>query len=255
LFAFAAPRDRADDPLGPRQWISTLVLALLLLGAGNGAVFFAEQYVSSGLTALLAGTMPIWAALFAAAVDRRGIALPTVAGLTLGMVGLYILLDPHGGPNANPLAVGVALTGAALFGFGSVMAPRLPVPKRPLVSAAMQMLWSAAFFAGLAALGGQWPASFAILTHPWSPGFLATFLWLVLCAGLLAYVAYLWLLNNATLMLANSYAFVNPAVAVALGVLMLGEPLTSRIVAGTAVVVAAVTLTLLLPRKRLEETR
>ena len=73
------------------------------------------------------------------------------------------------------------------------------------------------------------------------------------CAGLLAFVAYLWLLNNVSLLLANSYAFVNPAIAVALGVLMLGEPLTVRVVAGTAVIIAAVTLTVIAPRKRIKE--
>jgi drug/metabolite transporter (DMT)-like permease len=255
LFAFAAPRgNRAADPLGPRQWLATLLLALLLLGAGNGAVFFAEQYVSSGLAALLAGTMPIWAALLAAVIDRRGIPLLAVTGLALGMVGLVVLLDPHGGPNGTAFAIGIALGGAALFGLGSVLAPRLPVPKRPLVSAAMQMLWASIFFAIVAALGGQWPASLGVITHPWSPGFIATFLWLVFCAGLLAFVAYLWLLNNVSLLLANSYAFVNPAIAVALGVIILGEPLTLRVVAGTTVVVAAVTLTVLAPRPRIEET-
>ncbi len=109
------------------------------------------------------------------------------------------------------------------------------------------------FFAIVAAFGGQWPSSIAVIMQPWSPGFIATFLWLVFCAGLLAFVAYLWLLNTVSLLLANSYAFVNPAIAVALGVLMLGEPLSVQVVAGTAVVVAAVTLTVLAPRKRIEE--
>jgi len=256
LFAFAAPRgDRAADPLGPRQWLAAAVLALLLIGAGNGSVFFAEQYLSSGLTALLAGTMPLWAAVLAALIGRRGIAVTTILGLALGMIGLFVLLDPHGELHPNPLALGVALAGAVLWAFGSVIAPRLPLPKRPLVSAGMQMLLVGAFFAGIAAIGGEWPASIATIARPWSPTFLITFVWLVFCAGLLAFVAYLWLLKNASLTLANSYAFVNPAFAVALGVAMLGEPLTPRVIAGTVIVVAAVTLIVLKPRRRLEETR
>jgi len=256
LFAFAAPRgDRAADPLGPRQWLAAAVLALLLIGAGNGSVFFAEQYLSSGLTALLAGTMPLWAAIFAAVINRRRIAVTAVAGLVVGMIGLFVLLDPRGELHPNPLALAVSLGGAALWALGSVIAPRLSLPKRPLVSAAMQMSLVGIFFAAVAAAGGEWPASIAIILHPWSPTFLVTFVWLVFCAGLLAFIAYLWLLKNVSLTLANSYAFVNPAFAVALGVAMLGEPLTPRIVAGTAIVVAAVTLIVLKPRRRLEETR
>ena len=257
LFAFAAPRGNRADPLGPRQWLATFVLAVLLIGCGNGSVFFAEQYLSSGLTALLVGTTPLWATLFAALIERRGIRVTTVLGLALGMTGLFVLLDPRGGAHPNPVALAVALGGAVVWAFGSVVAPRLPVPKRPLVSAGMQMLWVGVFFSAVAAVAGEWPASIATITRPWAPTFLLTFLWLVFCAGLLAYVAYLWLLNNVSLTLANSYAFVNPAFAVALGIALLGEPLTLRVVVGTAIVVAAVTLIVLkpTPRPHLEETR
>lgn len=249
LFAVTASRgDRSGDRLGPRQWLATLALAVVLLGAGNGTLFFSEQYISSGLAALLVGTVPLFAAIFAALIDRRAIAWPTALGLGLGMLGLVVLLDPHGESPSAWLAIGVSLAGALTWSFGSVIARRLPVPKRPLVSAAMQMLWVGAIFSVVAALAHEWPATIAIVSRPWAPSFVLTYLWLVLCAGLAGYIAYLWLLSNASLTLANSYAFVNPVVAVALGVVLLGEPFTARVVAGTAIIVAAVTLIVLRPR-------
>jgi drug/metabolite transporter (DMT)-like permease len=243
LFAFAVRRgERAADPLGPRQWLATLLLGTLLIGTGNGSLFFAEQYISSGLTALLAGTMPIWAAIWAALMYRRGIAPLTLAGFALGIGGLVVLLDPHGSPNTNTLAVGVALGGSMTWALGSVLSVRLPVPKRALVSASMQMLWVSAIFAVVATLSGEWPPTLAMLSRPLPLSFIVAFIWLIVGPGLVAYAAYLWLLRNASLTLANTYAFVNPAIAVILGTLVLGEPLTPRIVSGALIIIVAVTL-------------
>ncbi len=249
LFAVAATRGgAAADPLGPRQWLATLTLGIVLLGAGNGALFFSEQYISSGLAALLVGTVPLFAAIFAALIDRRAVTWPTALGLVLGIVGLAVLLDPHGAPRNAWIAIAVSLAGSLSWSFGSVIARRLPTPKRPLVSAAMQMLWVGVIFSIVAAFAHEWPATLQVVMRPWAPSFLLTYLWLVLCAGLAGYIAYLWLLSHASLTLANSYAFVNPVVAVALGIVLLGEPFTTRVVAGTAIVVAAVTLIVVKPR-------
>ena len=248
LFAFTVRRgDRAADPLGPRQWLATAVLGMLLIGTGNGSLFFAEQYLSSGLTALLAGTMPIWAAIIAAILYRRPIAPLTVAGFALGIAGLAVLLDPRGSPNTNPLAVGVALGGAITWALGSVVSVRLPVPKRALVSASMQMLWVSLIFSIVAAITGEWAPTFATLTHPLPQRFIVAFIWLIVGPGLVAYAAYLWLLRNASLTLANTYAFVNPAIAVLLGTVVLGEALTAHVIAGTLIIVVAVTVIVLKP--------
>lgn len=241
---------KVPDPIGPRQVLATLVVAMLLIGAGNGSLFFAEQYISSGLTALLAGTMPIWAAIFAGVVYRRGVGPVTIVGFVLGMVGLYVLLNPHAGSTTNPLAVGVALGGGIVWGLGSVVSVRLPVPKRPLLSASMQMLWVAVLYTIVSALTGDWARASAVLARPLSWQFMLAFFWLVFMAGLFPYCAYLWLLRNAPLTLANSYAFVNPAIAVLLGVLMLGEPFTPRVIAGTAIIIAGVTVIVLSPGPR-----
>ena len=257
LFAFSAPRgDRAADPLGPRQWFSTLLLGMLLMGSGNGSLFYAEQYLGSGLSALLTGTMPIWAALIAAAIERRPIPPLAIAGFALGLAGLFVLLDPHGSPGTNMTAVWVALGGAAIWGLGSVVSNRLPVPKRSSVSASMQMLWVAAVFSVVSAATGEWGPTIAALGRPLPPGFTFAFVWLIVGPGLIAYAAYLWLLRNASLTVANTYAFVNPAIAVLLGTAVLGEPFTAHIAAGTLIIVVAVVLIVLKPSgfRRVKET-
>jgi drug/metabolite transporter (DMT)-like permease len=204
---------------------------------------------------LLIGTVPLFAAIFSAIIDRRAITWPTAAGLALGLLGLAVLLDPHGEQPSAWLAIGVSLAGSLSWSFGSVIAHRLPVPRRPLVSAAMQMLWVGAIFSIIAALAHEWPATIGVVTRPWAPSFVLTYGWLVFCAGLAGYIAYLWLLSNASLTLANSYAFVNPVVAVVLGIVFLAEPFTIRVVAGTAIVVAAVALIVLGRRERKGRTR
>jgi drug/metabolite transporter (DMT)-like permease len=238
---------KTPDPIGPRQFFATLVLGMLLIGAGNAGLFISEMYISTGLTALLSGTMPIWASLIAAVLNRRGIGWVTTAGFVLGIGGLYILLDPHAGPGANPLGVAAALGGAMVWATGSAFAARLPTPRRPLLSAAMQMLWVAAIYSVVAAFTGDWARAAAVLTHPLHWHFILAVFWLIFMAGLIPFCAYLWLLRNVPLTIANSYAFVNPALAVLLGVMMLGEPFTGRIIIGTIVIIAGVSLIVLRP--------
>ncbi|UOY01590.1 EamA family transporter [Blastococcus sp. PRF04-17] len=218
------------------QLITASVCGLFLLVGGNGLVAVAEQDVDSGLAALLIAGTPLWVVLLRAALrDRPSVA--TVAGLLLGLVGVALLLLPgvQGAARLGPLLL-VCLS-SFLWSCGTVLATRRPMPADPFVSTVVEMAVGGTTMVLLGSVGGEWGRLDLGRTEPSS---WIAFGYLVLVGSVVGYSAYVWLLARAPLSLATTYAYVNPAVAVALGALFLSEPLTSNVLIGGAVIIAAV---------------
>jgi drug/metabolite transporter (DMT)-like permease len=220
-----------------RSQVSTAVLCgLLLLVGGNGLVAVAEQDVDSGLAALLIAGTPLWVVLLRAVLRDRPSAA-TVAGLLVGLLGVAVLLLPgvQGAADLQPMLL-VCLS-SVLWSCGTVLATRRPLPADPFVTTVIEMAAGGTVMVVVGSLGGEWgrlelPAT---ETSAW-----LAFGYLVLVGSVVGYSAYVWLLARAPLSLATTYAYVNPAVAVALGALFLSEPLTMKVLAGGAVIIAAV---------------
>lgn len=215
------------------QWLSAGVIGILLLAGGNGGVTFAEQWVSSGLAAVWIATMPIWAALFGGLWGRWPNRMEWF-GLLLGFVGVG-LLNLEGNLRANPVGV-IALTLATItWAFGSVWSRHLPLPAGPMTSA-VQMLVGGMFLVPLGLLTGE-------RVHPNPPinSYFAV-AYLVVFGSLIAFSAYGYLLRNTRPTLATSYAYVNPAVALALGVWLGGEHITGVGIAAMVVILGGVAL-------------
>lgn len=197
-----------------RQWLNAALCGFLLLTMGNGLVVFAQQTVASGLAAIAVATMPLFAAVFAGLYGfwpRRLEWLGLMIGFS-GVIGLNL-----GGGMSGSLAGTIALLIApAAWAFGSVWSRRQDMP-RGVMNTAAQMLGGGTALLLIALLTGErWPAS------PTLPATLGL-LYLVVFGSLVAFSAYLYLLANVRPALATSYAYVNPPVAVALGVLFAGE--------------------------------
>jgi drug/metabolite transporter (DMT)-like permease len=239
LFALSAGPGRRADPLGPRQWIAGLVVGFFLIGGGNGLVTYGEQFESSAMTALLTAGSPIWSTLLGMAFFRQHVGWPTWCGLALGLGGLAVLIHPSHGGAGSWAGVVAILLGGVMWAVGSALALSLPLPKRPLVAVALQMLGGAASLAVATVLSGETRA-FAHIAL--TPQFLWTFAWLVTCAGLVGYIAFNWLLQNTSLSLASTYAYVNPIVAVFMGSYLLHEQITFAMVLGAAIIVCGVAL-------------
>jgi drug/metabolite transporter (DMT)-like permease len=240
LYAFAIRRGdrRGDAPTAAGWRAAALVGAGLLLG-GNGGVVWAEQYVSSGLAALLVSSLPLWMALLGRVFYGEAIGPAVLAGLVLGMAGVVLLVGRVETGGADPAAALVLLGASCSWAAGSLYARTAPLPRRGLVATAMEMLTGGALLLVLSVLAGE-PARLraADFTLP----AVSAVLYLTVFGSLVAFTAYSWLLTNAPLSLVSTYAYVNPVVAVLLGWLILDEPLTSRVVVAGAAIVAAVAL-------------
>ncbi|TWD80360.1 drug/metabolite transporter (DMT)-like permease [Kribbella amoyensis] len=213
-------------------------VGLLLLALGNGAVAVAEQTVPSGLAALLVAAVPLWLMLLRVGGGERP-RLLTWAGVLIGFGGAALLSVSGGDTSAKPLSVGILVLGTICWAIGSRFSPRLGLPKDPLVATVYEMAIGGAAMVLIGVLRGE-PGRLhlgAVDTKGWF-----ALAYLVGFGSLIAYSAYTYLLANAPISLIGTYAYVNPAVAVFLGWLILDEHVTAKILLGGAVVVLGVAL-------------
>lgn len=219
----------------PRQWRNTVVTGTLLLAAGNGLVCYAEQTVSSSLAAVAIAGMPLFAALFAGLYGRWPRARDWL-GIGVGFSGV-ILLNLGGEMRASP-AGAIALVAAPLcWAFGSVWSRHQDMPD-PLMSTAAQMLTGGAVLVLVTlALGESWPAAPTLRAT-------AALAYLTVFGSLVAFTAYIYLLQHVRPALATSYAYVNPPIAVALGVWLAGERFSALELAAMVVILAGVAIIL-----------
>ncbi|ONI67997.1 EamA family transporter [Kribbella sp. ALI-6-A] len=228
-----------------RELLGTGVVGLLLLAFGNGAVAIAEQTVPSGLAALLVAAVPLWLMLLRVGGGERPRVL-TWIGVLIGFAGAALLSISGGDTTAKPLSVAILVLGTISWAIGSRFSPRLGLPKDPLVATTYEMAIGGTAMIAIGALRGE-PGRLqlgAVDTDGWlALGYLVVF------GSLLAYTAYSYLLANAPISLIGTYAYVNPAVAVLLGWLILGEHVTTTILLGGAVVVLGVALVVTAERR------
>jgi drug/metabolite transporter (DMT)-like permease len=230
-------RRRAAGPPRLAQWAGMAAVGTLLLAFGNGGVCYAERTLPSGLTALLVATVPLWMVLADWVINARRPGARGWLAVALGLAGVAVLARPHG--HGDVLAVLVVLGASMSWGTGSVLAGRLPAPDSPLLGSAMEMLAGGAVLAGIAAASGQLaPAGLGqVRGHS-----LLALAYLIGPGSLLALTCYVIALRRLPTSAVSTYAYVNPVVAVSLGTLILGEPLTGSTLLGGVVIVAAVVL-------------
>jgi drug/metabolite transporter (DMT)-like permease len=245
-------RGRGALRVTPRQLGSAALVGVLLLAGGNGLVVLAESgaagvAVPSGIAALLVATVPLLVVLLRLATgDRPRIA--TIAGVAVGFVGLVVLVRPGGGAPAAPLVGALTvIVAAASWSIGSFASGRLPMPADPFVATVYEMLAGAAALVLLGAGRGELRGFDldAVSTRSW-----LALAYLMVAGSLVAFTAYVWLLHHAPISLVSTYAYVNPAVAVALGALLLTEPISARVLLGGAIIVVGVALVVSTERRR-----
>ncbi len=216
LYTVLRLRGYANPPA--RQWGAGALIGTLLLVGGNGAVVFAQQWVPSGVVAIVVGSVPLWTALFGGLFGQW----PGRAerwGLGIGFCGL-VLLNLGSDMSGHLWAVFALLLGPLSWAFGSIWVRRLPMAEG-LMSTATQMLTGGVVFLLLSFVAGE-----HLTTLP-TPRALLSLGYLIVFGSLVAFSAYGYLLRNARPALATSYAYVNPMVAVLLGTLLAGESLST----------------------------
>jgi len=214
-----------------RRELATCFLVGLLLPGANAVLFYAERNVPSGLASLIVASVPLWVVVLRLA-GRERLPLPALVGVGVGFAGVAILAHPSGG--ATGWGIGLCLLSAVMWSVGSVISRRLPMPADPFAATSWEMLGGGLVMLpfGIATAGSVAPSTSSILG----------WLYLVTIGSVVGYTAYTWLLANAPLGLVSTYAYVNPVVAIILGVLFRNELLDWQLLLGAAIVVAAVAL-------------
>jgi drug/metabolite transporter (DMT)-like permease len=212
------------------------VSGLLLWGGGNGLVTWAEQRAHSGYAALLVGAAPIWAVLIESVLDRK-VPTPLLAGsLLVGFAGIALLSAPvlASGVRADLLSLLALLLAGVSWASGTVFQARHPVSLGPRVSSAYQQLMAGLGYVLLLLLVLREPRP-----NPVPQAWLA-WGYLVVFGSVFAFTAYVQALRLLPINIAMTYAYVNPVIAVALGWVILGEPITGWTLGGTALVLLGV---------------
>ena len=252
---YAWGRRRGAPKPTAAQWRSAAAIGVLLLLLGNGGVVWAETRVPSGLAALMVGAEPLWAALLDwVRPGGRRPSLGVAVGLLAGFAGVALLIAPGelGGKAVDPIGAIVLTIAAVGWAIGSIYSRHADTPKNPLLATGINMLAGSAALGIAAVMNGEigrlHPAAISARS-------LLALAYLIVFGAVVGFTAYIWLLRNTTLAKASTYAYVNPVVAVILGWLILGEPITARTMLAAAVIVTGVilitTLPLLEQRRRL----
>jgi len=222
------------------QWRNAAFTSVLLLGLGNGLVCYAEQDVGSGIAAVAVASMPLFAALFTGMYGEWPNRRETV-GLVVGFAGV-VVLNLGSSLSGSRLGALALLTAAASWALGSAWSRRREMPAGPMNTAA-QMLCGSAVLLVFSALAGEHLPAQPTLRSTLAIAYLAVF------GSIIAFSAYLYVLKRARPALATSYAYVNPPVAVLLGVLLAGEHVGALDLLGMAVIVCGVVVITLTRRK------
>lgn len=223
----------APAPTGV-QWRSAAMIGFLLLACGNGGVTLAEHSgVASGVAALAVATVPLFTLLFGYFWGNRNTRLEW-AGIVLGLIGIG-MLNLGSNLQASPMGAAMVIFAAAAWAFGSVWSRHLPLPAGPMASAAEMLTAGAVLLAG-SLLSGE-----RMTQMPTAAGW-GALLYLVFFGSIIAFSAYMYLLKNVRPAAATSYAYVNPAVAVMLGIAFAGESIGFEECLAMAVIISAVVL-------------
>jgi drug/metabolite transporter (DMT)-like permease len=248
LLFFVMSRQRnARMPVG-REWFDLGVVGLMLLGVGNGAVVWAEQWMPSGMAALLVATSPFWAAALARFEGDAGrVGLRGLLGMAVGFGGLAMLVGPQlfGAELNGKYLLGVVIiqVGCFFWQAGSLYAKRRPTGVSPLMASAVQMLWAGLILTLVGTLLGEWGG---MRFGARSAGAL---LYLVVFGSIVAYSAYMYAIQKLPLPLVSTYSYVNPLVALVLGWLVLSEPLGWREGGAALVILLGVALVKTSPKE------
>jgi drug/metabolite transporter (DMT)-like permease len=238
LLALVALLLRERFPAARGEWRPILFMSFVMIALGNGMTTYALQYVPSNETALLAASSALWIAALGALGPRGHELTPRgLLGLLLGFAGVALIVWPHGSlPSGRFGWQSLVLLGSLAGAVGTIIYRDAALTVGPTAFNALMML-----------LGGLWMLMFGLATGEtarwqWDAGGLAALVYLALFGSAVAFSAYTWLLKRVPADRVATYAYVNPAVAAALGWAVLGEALTAPQVAGMLVVLLGVAL-------------
>ncbi len=247
LVAYSCLRGQAQMPRGSLLGASTLGFIMFTLM--YAALFWGEIRVPSGIAAVISAIIPVWIFIGELAILRTQKATPlSVAGIVLGFAGVVVLAceapASRGGTSSiSTLAVLVLIGGTLCWGVGTLLSRRLALPKPQTLNAGLQMAIGGGLLFVLSAATGEIRRlpSLAVLLQP---TLILSMTYLVICASIVAFTAYVWLIAHEPATRVASYAYVNPVIALLAGAALAGERLSGFQLIGVLLVLAGVFATL-----------
>jgi drug/metabolite transporter (DMT)-like permease len=234
LFSWAALA-RKGIRVGRREMGVLCVCGVLLWLGGNGMVSWAERRAASGYSALLIAALPLWVAIMESIIDRRPPTLRLIAALLIGLAGVGVLNGPVilAGSDEDVFAALALITAAISWGLGAIFQRRKALSLEPEVSSAYQHVFGGvALTLAAVATGEPRPAPVPEAWVAW--GYLVTF------GSMLAFTSFIKALRLLPTNVVMTYAYVNPVVAVILGRVILGEPITGWTIGGSVLIILGV---------------
>jgi drug/metabolite transporter (DMT)-like permease len=228
--------------LEAKQLLRLAVIGVLLLTGGNMVVAWSEQYVPSGISALIVAAVPLWVMVLERCMTRgEHLSARGLAGLAMGIAGIGLLMWPklHAGNLAGQrelLGAGTLILAAGSWALGSILSRRWQSHTDALVATGWEITFAGLSNLLLTFITGEYART------QWATSGLLSIAYLVVFGSWVGFTAYIWLLNHVPTAKVATYAYVNPVVAVSLGWLVLHEVVDRYVFAGTVIVVAAVAL-------------
>ena len=244
---------RATGTASPsrREWASVTLLAALIFLVDYGLVFWAEQRVPSGITAVMLATIPVFTALAEILILRtQRLTVRLGIALVVGLAGVGVLVSRSVSFGDAPIERSGAIAlvvGAISWSLASVLARKLSLPQSKVMSSGAQMLVGGILLILAAAMFGEFRSFHAreVSTGAW-----LALVYLIVAGSIIAFTAYVWLIHHESPTKVGTYAYVNPVVAVLIGYFLGGEALGARTVAGTVLVLMSVIVITTTPKGR-----
>lgn len=237
----------------PVEWRTALIVGACLLLGGNGGVTLAEQYVPSGLAALIIATVPLYVVLLSWLVGMTGRPRPmTMLGLAGGFVGVGVLIGPAlraSGESTSPhawIGMSILLFSSFIWSAGSLYSRRTTGSHSPFLAAGQQMLCGGTLLVLTGLATGELPR---LRFEQISMVSLGAFAYLVVIGGIIGYASYAWLLRHCDPAKVATYAYVNPVVAVLLGAIFAGEKLSLLTAVAATIIISSVALVITAGRR------
>ena len=227
---------RTSLRITPRELAGCALAGLLLLTLGVGVVHIAETRIDSSVAAMIAGTVPLQVIVLRLA-SRESVSRATRLSTLAGLAGLGLVVAPGLGAGSTAIGLAIMIAASISWSLGSFFSGRLGLPRDPFVATAYEMTAGGVFLVVGALVFGEWreldAAAFAADS-------VAAWLYLVVAGSLVGFTAYAWLLRVAPISLVVTHQYVNPLVAIVLGMLVLGERPNPASLLGALLVVGAV---------------
>jgi drug/metabolite transporter (DMT)-like permease len=234
-----------------RQWLSAILLSILIFVCDYGLLFWAEQKVPSGIAAVLLATIPVFMALSEIIFLRtQKLTVRLAVALLIGIAGVAVLMSRSfnlGGAPVDRAGAAALMFASVTWSIASILTRKLPLPESKVMSSGAQMLSGGIFLAVAAAAFGEFrnfhPA--AVSRAAW-----LSLLYLIVAGSIIGFTAYVWLIHHESPTKVGTYAYVNPVVAVLVGYFFGGESFGERVILGTLFILVSVILITTSPSKK-----